>query len=306
MQWLRERGGYPPFSLFLSTRSSSHAPSQLTSSAAFSHESSSAMTRERERGRDRGSSIQTEESVLSFRFWRLGSFFSQEKKEKPRFSGKRAPCWHSLGLLLAAERLVGCLCSRYGGEKEGKLKAIPSRKKRTRSERENRARKERAPEEAPQFCGALTRKSWGARRLVESSISFVLRLLENFNAVRDLVASSSSPSLRAMEEELPRAAAGDNAVAVAVSNGSGARKDTATTSGRAPAATTAKREKPSTSTSLPMPSTPLPAPLRRAIRAHRRRGDNAGLHFLICGDVLTIGATGERLECFSFSFFFID
>ena len=106
---------------------------------------------------------------------------------------------------------------------------------------------------------------------------------------------SEALTLRDMEEP-PRAAAEDGAAAV-----NGSSDNTNTERAAAGATTTTKGEEPSSSTSSPpppppppppLPSPPLPAPPRRAVRSHRRRGDNAGLHFIFCGGRIAIGALG--------------
>ena len=201
------------------------------------------------------------------------------------FSRKRAPCWHSLGPLLAAERRAECACWRYGGGKRSNARGGFERRN-ERIERREREREREQRESSPErqrflFCPVFFR-----------SVSlFFARSPRKFQCSER---RENSFSLRAMEE--PPRAADDGAVIFAAVNGS---SETTATTERAAAetTTTTKDEAPSTSPRPmplspppPQPSPPLPAPPGRAIRAHRRRGDNAGLHFIFCGGRIAIGA----------------
>ena len=109
------------------------------------------------------------------------------------FSRKRAPCWHSLGPLLAAERRAECACWRYGGGKRSNARGGFERRN-ERIERRERERA-RAAREQPRAPKISVLSSF----LSLSFPFFCPALLENSNAVR----GERTPSLSALWKSLP-------------------------------------------------------------------------------------------------------
>ena len=272
--------GFPSFSGNASA--STRALSLLTSSAAFSHESSSDMSRERkeEAKKNRGSfSCFTKEAKNKLFRTTLGSFGSSAFRENGRLAGTRSVLYspRSGGLSVP----VGVMVEEREATREA---ASRDGTKESRGEREREsASSARAAQSAKDFCSVQF-----------SFAQFPFFLPRSPRKFQCSERRENSFSLRAMEE--PPRAADDGAVIFAAVNGS---SETTATTERAAAetTTTTKDEAPSTSPRPmplspppPQPSPPLPAPPGRAIRAHRRRGDNAGLHFIFCGGRIAIGA----------------
>ena len=214
----------------------------------------------------------------------LGSFRAEV------FSRKRVPCWHSLGLSLAAVRRVECARRRYG---EGKRNARGASEPEPGFERESAREQSRRGRSEKRGAEVL----WGGKKnFLHSTLFFFLcRSPRKTNAL-----DAGRGLLSATMEEPPRAA-DEGAVVVAAAVNGGSEKTVTMTEREATTAT--KDEEPPSTSTLPMPSSsssspptpqqpspPLPAPPRRAIKAHRRRGDNAGLHFIFCGGRIAIGA----------------
>jgi len=180
--------GFPSFSGNASA--STRALSLLTSSAAFSHESSSDMSRERkeEAKKNRGSfSCFTKEAKNKLFRTTLGSFGSSAFRENGRLAGTRSVLYspRSGGLSVP----VGVMVEEREATREA---ASRDGTKESRGEREREsASSARAAQSAKDFCS------------VQFSFAqfpfFLPALLENSNAVR----GERTPSLSALWKSLP-------------------------------------------------------------------------------------------------------